>query len=77
MSDGNLSETSYRSQLTRCVLQSPTFLAPIAAAGIAAGKRIPQEISNQGILVLGDTLPDPTTPVFHPGDGSYFQRVYQ
>ncbi|KAJ4417802.1 hypothetical protein N0V82_005968 [Gnomoniopsis sp. IMI 355080] len=55
--------------------KSKVYIAPLSAAGIAAGTNIPPAVTNQGIFVIGDTLLDPTNPMFLPGTSSYSQRL--
>ena len=51
------------------------YLAPLSAAGIAAGKRIDEAIKNQGVYQVADTLLDLNSPVFMPTRKSYFERA--
>lgn len=51
------------------------YIAPLSAAGIAAGKKIDVAISNNGVYNAGDTLLDLNEPVFLPSRQSYFQRM--
>ncbi|KAJ4123177.1 hypothetical protein NW768_009705 [Fusarium equiseti] len=50
------------------------YIAPLSAAGIAAGKKIPNEIKDNGVFNVGDALLDLDQPVFLPTSQSYFQR---
>lgn len=42
--------------------KSKVYIAPLSYAGIAAGKHIPDAITNQGIFTIADTLLDPSSP---------------
>ena len=53
------------------------YLAPLSAAGIAAGKRIDQNITNYGIYNVADSLLSLSSPVFLPTRESYSKRAQQ
>ncbi|KAH7274921.1 hypothetical protein FSOLCH5_006306 [Fusarium solani] len=73
---------AYGVQLKNAVSQSSSigpnnrfYIAPLSAAGIAAGKNINVAIQNNGVFTTGDTLLDLDQPVFLPSRQSYFQRM--
>jgi hypothetical protein len=53
------------------------YIAPISAAGIAAGKRVDQSITNYGIYNVADSLLSLKSPVFLPTRQSYSKRAQQ
>ncbi|KAF4339516.1 hypothetical protein FBEOM_6578 [Fusarium beomiforme] len=72
---------AYGIKLKNALSQSPTlgsgtrfYIAPLSAAGIAAGRNIDEAIKNNGVYSVGDTLLDLDHPVFLPSRQSYFQR---
>ena len=50
------------------------YLAPISAAGIAAGGKVPAAVTNMGIYDVGNALLDPTSPIFNPTSAGLFDR---
>lgn len=50
------------------------YISPLSAAGIAAGKKTPNDIKNNGVYSVGDALLDLDQPVFLPTRQSYFQH---
>ncbi|KAK7402435.1 hypothetical protein QQX98_011824 [Neonectria punicea] len=73
---------AYGVQLKNAISQSGSigpnnrfYIAPLSAAGIAAGKKITVAIQNNGVFTAGDTLLDLDQPVFLPSRQSYFQRM--
>ena len=72
---------AYAVKLKNELSQSPSlgsnarfYVAPISAAGIAAGSKIPNNIMNNGVYNVGDALLDLDDPVFLPTEHSYFQH---
>ncbi|CAG7565813.1 unnamed protein product [Fusarium equiseti] len=72
---------AYGVKLKSALSQAPSvgpnsrfYIAPLSAAGIAAGKRIQNDIKNNGVYNVGDALLDLDQPVFLPTRQSYFQR---
>ncbi|RSL82843.1 hypothetical protein CEP51_004899 [Fusarium floridanum] len=73
---------AYGVQLKNALSQSSSvgannrfYIAPLSAAGIAAGKKIDTAIQNNGVFNAGDTLLDLDQPVFLPSRQSYFKRM--
>jgi hypothetical protein len=81
--DANL-WAAYGNKLKSQFLQSATmgaderfYIAPLSAAGIAAGKNIDETIKNMGVFTVADTLLDLDSPIFMPSRQSYSKRASQ
>lgn len=51
------------------------YICPLTTQGIAAGEHIFPEVTNNQLFRAVDSLLDPTSPVYVPGEGSYFNTV--
>lgn len=55
--------------------RNAVFICPLTTQGVASGEHIPVEVTNNQLYRAVDSLLDPKSPVYVPGEGSYFNTV--
>lgn len=55
--------------------RNAVFVCPLTTQGIAAGEHIFPEVTNNQLYRAVDSLLNPTSPVYVPGEGSYFNTI--